>query len=72
MSVFCLCLLALPLHAKGYVCWEDTLLYPEQASTQLDALGDHQKLYNELTQAEAQQRKLTREQVSKLPGVSIL
>lgn len=44
----------------------------EQASTQLDALGDHQKLYNELTQAEAQQRKLTQEQVSMLPGILVL
>ena len=44
---------------------------PEQASTQLDALGDHQKLYTELTQAEAQQRKLTQEQVSNIPELPV-
>ena len=44
---------------------------PEQASTQLDALGDHQKLYNQLTQAEAQQRKLTQEQVSNIPELLV-
>ena len=56
------------LYTRKYVrCWEDMHSCPEQASTQLDALGDHQKLYNELTQAEAQQRKLTQEQVSDMP-----
>ena len=48
------------------------LFCPKQASTQLDALGDHQKLYNELTQAEAQQRKLTQEQVSTLPRIPVV
>ena len=35
----------------------------EQANTQLDALGDHQTLLNEHNQADAQYRKLSREQV---------
>lgn len=35
----------------------------EQANAQLDALGDHQTLLNEHNQADAQYRKLSREQV---------
>ena len=70
--MFCQCVFYRCLHMQESRCCKDMLSCREQASTQLDALGDHQKLYNELTQAEAQQRKLTQEQVSMLPGILVL
>ena len=43
-----------------------------QASAQLAALGDHSQLYSENDRAERQQRKLSREQVSRPQTMAML